>query len=363
MARVELLRPRLDACGIAALEAEWRSLESRAGGTLFQGWTWVGCLARERFPQPVLLRATAEGRTVGLALFNERRRFGLSTLWLGESGDPALDRVFVEHNGILAEAGWAGELPAWLEAAMRLPLPGASRRRRLILGGIDARTLAAARQAGTVRVSAVRQAPFVDLTQLGPAGDGFLDELSRNARQQLRRSDRLYGALQVRRAATPGEAESFLRALLELHMGRWAASGRESSLAQPLVARFIRELVARGAPLEEVDVLRVTAGEAPRETAVGYLLNLRRGGWVGQYQGGFDFASAGPHQKPGLTCHHAAIRYYCAQAAGSYDFLAGEDRYKRSLAGGWTELHWAEAAPPLSLYGVVTKIRGTSMTK
>lgn len=362
MARVELLRPELDATG---LEAEWRELDARAKGSFFQGWTWVGCLARERFSRPVLLRATAEGRTVGLALFNERKRLGLSTLWLGESGDPALDKIFVEHNGVLAEPNWAAELPAWLRAAMGSPVQDRKGRpergfagRKLVLSGVGARELAAAQAAGIVRVRAARPAPFVNLASLGPGGAGFLDRLSRNTRQQLRRSDRLYGPLQIRGAASPDEAEAFLDTLLTLQARRLASRGRESSLAHPAVARFLRELVARGAPRGEVEVLRIAANEV----AVGYLLNVRRGGWVGQYQGGFDYERAGPHHKPGLSCHHAAICHYRAQGATEYDFLAGADRYKLSLASQATGLHWAEVAPSLSLHGFVMKMRGTLVT-
>jgi CelD/BcsL family acetyltransferase involved in cellulose biosynthesis len=359
MARVELLRPELDAAG---LEAEWRALEERAGGSFFQGWTWVGCLARERFSRPVLLRATAEGRTVGLALFNERRRFGSSTLWLGETGDPTLDRVFVEHNGVLTERAWAEELPAWLRAAMRMPVlragtgrPGGRllARRKLVLSGIGADGLSAAQAAGTVRVRATRPSPLVDLARLGPGGEGFLDRLSRNTRQQLRRSDRLYGSIEVRCATSPDEADAFLGSLFGLQERRFASQGRDSSLAQPAVARFLRELVARGAPRGEVDMLRIAAGGA----AIGYLLNLRRDGWVGQYQGGFDYEGAGQHRKPGLTCHHAAIQHYRAQGATEYDFLAGADRYKLSLADHATGLHWAEVAPSHSLHSLVMKIR------
>lgn len=360
MARIELIRPDLSVPGLDAIEAEWRDLERRADGSFFQGWTWVGCLARERFPRPALLRATADGRTVGLALFNERRRLGIPTLWLGESGDPALDRVFVEYNGVLAEAAYAGELGAWFRAAMHARLPGAAGRwrRRLILGGIPSTQLAAARTAGTVRVRAERPAPFVDLGRLDQDGSGFADGLSRNTRHQLRRSDRLYGATEVRRAATPAEARAFLDALLAWHMGRLASKRRESGLAHPAATRFVQELVARGVPRGEVDVLRVSAGGS----AIGYLLNLRRGAWVGQYQGGFDYAGAGAQRKPGLTCHHAAIRYYRAQGAARYDFLAGGDRYKLSLADAQAVLHWVEAAPALSLHDVVMKLRGTFMS-
>lgn len=345
MTRIELLRPRLD-----LLEAEWRDLEARAAGSVFQSWTWVGCCAEIRFPRPALLRVSDAGQVIGLALFNERGR-GLSTLWLGESGDPALDRVFVEYNGMLMASGRDSILPAALHAAMRSPLAGSWGRRRLVLSGIEAATLAAARRSGVVRVRQTRTAPFVDLTKVGPEGTGILDRLSRNTRQQLRRSDRLYGAVRVRPAESLAEAEAFLAGLITLHLRRWAARARESSLSDPGVIRFLQTLLRRGHARGEVELLRVDGGEE----LVGYLLNLRRGGWIGQYQGGFDYENAGPHRKPGLTCHHAAILHYQAQGATRYDFLAGDDRYKTSLADDATPLHWIELAPRLSLHNVLIR--------
>ena len=41
----------------AALGERWRELESRADVSFFQTWTWIGCLAPERYDDPVLLEA------------------------------------------------------------------------------------------------------------------------------------------------------------------------------------------------------------------------------------------------------------------------------------------------------------------
>lgn len=43
----------------------WRELEARANCSFFQSWTWTGCLAEERFPDPVLLQAEREGASLG----------------------------------------------------------------------------------------------------------------------------------------------------------------------------------------------------------------------------------------------------------------------------------------------------------
>ena len=71
----------------AALGLRWRALEAQAGPhSFFQSWSWIGCLAEERYPDPVLLRAERDGATIGLALLNRRH----GRLCLAESGDPVM---------------------------------------------------------------------------------------------------------------------------------------------------------------------------------------------------------------------------------------------------------------------------------
>jgi CelD/BcsL family acetyltransferase involved in cellulose biosynthesis len=213
---------------------------------------------------------------------------------------------------------------------------------------VDAAHVAAARQAGAVRLLRQSPAPWLDLTALGQGG--LPAALSANTRYQLRRSDRAYaarGPIRVDRAATLAEAEDFLDALAVLHQATWTARGKPGAFANPFFRVFHRALLARALPRGEAEVLRIAAGAA----AIGYLYNFRHRGRVLAYQSGFDYAAAGPHQKPGLTCHHAAIALCRREGAVAYDFLAGGDRYKTSLANATTALFWLDLAPRLSLRG------------
>lgn len=327
----------------AALGERWRALEARAECSFFQTWTWTGCLAEERFPDPVVLEAREAGTTVALALFNRRR--GLrETLLLGETGDGLHDTPFIEHNGILLASDATPDLAAeCLRAARTLPIGPRRpfRKRRLILSGVGADTLLAARTAGSVRLRRRSGAPVVDLGRLRRDGRNYLELLSANTRYQLRRSDRSYaaaGPAMIRRAATLPEAHAWLDALAVLHQATWKQRGALGAFGAPFFARFHHALIDRGLDRGEIDLMRISSGEH----LVGFLYNFRHRDRSLAYQSGFDYAGAGRHQKPGLTCHHLAILSCLADGLISYDFLAGEDRYKRSLADQEVPLHWIE---------------------
>jgi CelD/BcsL family acetyltransferase involved in cellulose biosynthesis len=338
--RIDIIRrPDLDELGMA-----WRGLEATMPWRhFFRSWTWVGCLAAERFPEAVLLRADVDGRLAGLALFNLAR----GRLCLGESGDPVRDAPFVEHNGPLV-LGDARLTRALLRAAA--DLPGV---RRLVLGGVPADVLAAA--PGVTLRCQERQAPFIDLAAIRAAGGDHLQSLSANTRQQIRRSHRHYarlGELRLHRAGTEDEAQAMLARLIVLHEASWTARGKPGAFAHPWVRRFHAELVRRAQPRDELDLLELRAGA---ET-VGVLYNFRTGGRAYAYQSGFAPASS-PHAKPGMSCHALAIARSVEKGDAIYDFLGGADRYKRSLANGSEPLSWAEQVPRWSALGVAAQVR------
>lgn len=335
----------------AALGERWRELESRADVSFFQTWTWIGCLAPERYDDPVLLEARSAGRTVALGLFNRRRGWPSDTLWLHETGLPQLDSIFIEYNGLLIDAACTAGADdslraACLAAARHAALAGRSRGRRLILNGVDSAHLRAATASGTVFGLTTRHAPALDLAALRRNGLSHEDVLSANTRAQLRRSLRGYGALgalAARCATDVAEAHCFLDELARLHQATWQNRGRAGAFAQPHFARFHHALIDRAMPRGEVELWRISAGPA----VIGYLYNFQHRGRILAYQSGFDYATADRRAKPGLTCHHLVIEKSLTAGPICYDFLAGDDRYKRSLSDTATTLHWLTLGPRL----------------
>jgi CelD/BcsL family acetyltransferase involved in cellulose biosynthesis len=323
----------------AELGARWRDLEQRATGSFFQSWTWVGCLVAERFADPILVEATEDGCTVALALFNRVRRWiGPSVLHLNESGTAELDCPYVEQNGVLAEAGRENELT-------ELCLRAVAGSHDLVLSGVGGSVLPAAQQAaGLVLVARTQDAPFLDLAALRHLGADYLAGRSANTRQQIRRSDRFYereGPIVMECADSVISARAMLDEMAALHQAAWFSRGQSGSFAKPFFRRFHRELAVTAVPRQEVAFLRMTSGEK----TIGILYNFTYRRRVSAYQSGLVYQDHEPHAKPGLTCHHQAIRFGLDRGFDVYDFLAGADRYKRSLADLSHRQNWMDVGP------------------
>ncbi len=351
MARRMLTIEAMEPASLDLVEQRWRQLEPHVECSFFQSWAWVGCLASERFDDPVLIEARRQGELVALALFNRRRRSWprRDRLWLSESGRPAWDRLFIEHNGVLLASGADDALRGCLGAALH----GGRHGRSLVLSGIGAAQL---RLADSLEAACIgrrtREAPYVDLAAIRHAGSRPIDRLSANARYQLRRSARRYaeiGPLRVTRAGGPAQAHAFLGEMASLHQATWTARGRPGAFADPGFGRFHGALIDR---TDAVQLLRIDAGDQP----VGYLHGFCFRGRISAYQSGFDYASAPPHAKPGMTCHQLAIERYLAEGMQTYDFLAGADRYKTSLATASVPLHWVTLAPARSSSAIAHRL-------
>ena len=332
--------------GPGELAPAWQGLSARSDHGFFQSWGWIGTwlAALPANLAPLCLRARAGGRVVALGILvpHAVRRHGFvraRTLSLHETGSPALDQLTIEHNGLLLDRDCAAEAAvACLRFLVDRDFPIAWQ--ELNFGGVPAPwrdRLAAVGLPVVVRQAS--PAPFVDLAALGP--DDALAALSANTRQQVRRSQRLYGDLRLESAGDLAAAWSIWEELTALHQASWQARGRPGAFANPAFVGFHRRLIADRLPHGEIQLLRVAGAHG----TVGCLYNFVYRGRVYAYQSGFA-AAPDNRFKPGLVTHVAAIARNRAQGRRVYDFLAGDDRYKRSLATGATELHWLTLQRP-----------------
>ncbi len=332
----------------AALEHEWRTLETLARPSFFTSWHWIGTLlaALPRTQLPSLLRGVADSRTVALALLGvavSRRRNGLVRsrgFYLNETGDGHFDALTIEHNGILTaadrEAAVFNAALSWFaglrEEADELHFSGSLRRPPE--EAVEGR--------GLGRVETVMPSYSVDLSQLSPSGE--LDPvLSANARQQLRRAFRQFertGPLQLSEATTTSEALDFLAGLKMLHCASWERRSRAHAFTHAFFEPFHRLLIERSFPEDGVQLLKASAGDR----VIGYLYNFRLGTRIYAYQSGF--ADADRRERPGIVTHALAIRHAFRSGAGVYDLMAGRNRLKESLATRCEPMWWQTFQQP-----------------
>jgi CelD/BcsL family acetyltransferase involved in cellulose biosynthesis len=341
---------------LARLEREWLDLERRARASFFLSWSWIGAWLRSLPDAPAglrLLAAQRDGRTVGLALLGARRvrHHGLlrsRRLYLHRTGEPDRDELTIEHNGLLIESGTEQQvLPALIQALVRRGADWDE----LYVDGIEESawrglTLLCRSHGLQARVRWLKPSHQVDLERVRQSGMEPLAFAGSNTRAQIRRSLRLYrerGELTLAAARDAGEALRFFENLATLHQRTWTGRGRPGAFASPYFRQFHAGLVRDGFARGEIQLLRASVGAEE----VGYLYNFVHRGTVLNYQSGLAYQAAEDNRlKPGLVTHYLALCHNAERGAALYDFLAGAERYKESLATGRQELVWGLIQQP-----------------
>ncbi len=316
---------------------------------LSTAWTNAWMRVFGRVLKPVLVSVLdASGAPIGSCLLTSRVRRTTVVphvrVHLNTDGENAMDSVIVEHNALLAIAG-AEDVVARAIAghvvdmrADEFHVAGA--------GEVEVSRLLRAFPSWTADIE-WHDAPFVNLELLRAASRSHLDVLSRNTREQLRRSLARYqcrGPIVVEAARTVCEAEAMFVELVALHESRWQAVGHTGAFASASRREFHRAFIREGVPTGNAQLLRITAGG----DTIAVLYNLVANGRVNFYQSGLRLEDD-KHLKPGMAAHHLAIQYCLEHGYAEYDFLSsapGEGRYKSSLANESRQLAQLTLARP-----------------
>ena len=311
------------------LEPLWRGLESRADASFFQSWLWIGTWLESLPPrvEAMLLRVDRGDEVLALGILVRRRltRYGILRsrgLFLNCTGEPQLDEITIEYNGLLCARG--EEHPA-MRACTHFLFRGARDCDELYLDGLhrpqelDSLVLIGTR----VRRRRQRNFHFVNLGRLRGDGHNFLGTLGAKTRHNIRRSIREYekrGPLGLHEAQSAPQAHAYMSRLRHFHRQYWELKGQPGSFSNDFFTRFHERLIDRIFAEHAVQLLRITAGD----TEVGYLYNFLYRGRVYNYQGGFNYSVNATQNRPGLICHTYAVQHNLEQGAAIYDFMAGD---------------------------------------
>lgn len=326
------------------LRAEWLELEVGSDASFFTSWAWMGTWLASLPDLKALrvLRVRRDGQLIGLGVLGRHigRHLGPISargLFLNATGDEALDNLTIEYNDLLARRGDA-EL---VRRSVIEQLPRVSHHwDELHLPGVEPAAHWSQYVGAGYTQHARRSATYqVDLDRVRARDGDYLGLLSANTRAQIRRSLKEYerlGALVLEQPANVEEAFDYFQALIGLHQAAWTERGEPGTFADAYIRDFHAQLIRQQFACGSVQLLRVRAGEQ----SVGYLYNFVWRGRVYNYQSGLDYALGGKHGRPGLVCHALAIEMNARAGLQVYDMMAGEHRYKESLATDCASMEW-----------------------
>jgi hypothetical protein len=282
------------------------------------------------------------GTLVAMGILATPRAAGPRVLSLHETGDMRFDTITIEHNGILCDRDWAAHNRTTF---LKQLVPLFPEMRRLRLSGVSEAYCGIMPPSG-FELTQVGMAPLFVL-DLNDAG---FDAISKGTQYKIRKAHRTYskfGDVKVSEPQDEAEALIFLQEMAGLHQRYWTRRGKSGAFANAHFNKFHRALISSRFATGEIQLLHVGAGS---ET-LGYLYNFRYRDVVYAYQSGFNYDLI-PNGRPGLLSHWEAVLYNRARGMATYDFLAGYNQLKHSLANRQSSLYWMHLERPSPLYRI-----------
>jgi CelD/BcsL family acetyltransferase involved in cellulose biosynthesis len=360
MTTAELFGERLSWRGWPAVQADWQGLvEASPYASFFHSpvWieTWLEVYGSTLESQIALFR-DAERPVAGALVSARAVRRGpvlVRTAYLNACGEDEHEETALEFNDLLCLPGY--ELAA--ARALRRVLDASEWDELVVPGCCRSAASDALKQAFADTAPDIRSvASFVrDLDALRTAGSAFEATLSHRRRQKIRRSLRSYqasGPIEVVRGRTAAQALAQLREMADLHQATWQARGERGAFASERFRRFHELLVERAFDAGHIQMAAVRcAGET-----IGVVYCL---GWRGRlyfYQSGFHY-SADRRLSPGMVTLLLCIQTFLEEGWREFDFMAGDNDYKRAFSSASQELEWLTFRRPTPRTRTVTALK------
>jgi len=325
--RLPLLE-HLDRRRALALDGEWDRLVAESpGGSPFLTWAWIGAwldtLGRDADLEIVSARDPLDGRLLGVAPFfvETRRRAGVGyrSLRLVGNGPGAPD-----HLDMPVRADQADEVAPLLWDAV-------TRNRRWDVIDLDG-----VASEGTLAATILRRhddrhdlepipCPYL---RLDGGWDAVEARMGRSHRQNIdryrRKLDAEVDGVAERLIVSAGDLEDTMTRLAEMHQSVRTSHGDRGAFADARLVAFHREVARRMLAAGRLRLWRLDAAGG----VIAAILCFRHADTVAFYTTGFDPAWAA--YGPGRRIMATAIRGAIEEGAAEFDFLRGDEPYKRA---------------------------------
>ncbi len=312
------------------LKQSWQRLENCNPMPFFLTWQWLSCWIKTYLPDVIVVSATHQGHVVAIGLFTSSLeiRYGLiraRQLRLHQLGNIKMDQIWMEYNDFICDSRHKTDA---VDACFKVLQRDEFDWDEIVLSMLPCSRAEYILSSKPLAHIGLRNSCYgVDLTRMRGSNPDYLQNLTANTRYQIRRSIRLYenkyGALQLSKAGTPGEAREFLHDAGKFHMARWPDSG----FTNHYFVEFHENLIRDSFATNSIDLLKLKAGDETIAVMYYQIVDKK----VYFYLHGLKFESDGK-LKPGLVAHTMATEYYMSQGMDHYDYLGGDSQYKVQLA-------------------------------
>ena len=323
----------------------WLLLQAQSIHSYFVSWgwisTWVNSLPKNLNVRMVVGYINNEPVTaffIGIARRRNHRFIPTQTASLNSTGNSYYDELTIEHNSILINPKYSLNLESIFDYLKlitwdELKLPGISE------GFWTALQIEKDQKISPfLLVDDIKNSFYVDLQKIRDAKMNYLQMLSANKRNQVRRSIKQYelgGAIRVREAESSEEALTMLNELAFLHQREWTKRGKPGSFSNKYFYQFHQEIIQKRFSSKEIQILHIYN----EKTTIGFLYNFIYNNNVLFYQSGLNYSTENTY-RPGIVSHYYAILHNAKKELTNYDFLAGDSTYKKSLSTNSQKVYW-----------------------
>ncbi len=304
----------------------WKSIETQSQISFFNSWgwvsTWLFCLPKNLDVELIVnIENDIPSCCFFIGITHQRvNKFKKVRGYINNTGFENYDDLVIEYNSILCATH---DIDTHLSFALS-SLNDIEEFRFSHTVNIDFDAISG-------YVKRVNEYPsyWVDLKNID-VDKGYLSYISKNKRNQIKRSIKAYEAnskLNIEFATTLEQAQSFFKSLENLHQQEWLQRGKPGAFGEPFFKQFHDQLIATRFEHGEIQLIRIFN----EHEDIGYIYNFVFKNEVLFYQCGFNYHSDNKY-RPGLVSHYLAINECLAKGFSKYNFLVGQTQYKQSLS-------------------------------
>jgi hypothetical protein len=324
---------------ISELENIWKDIYAKSTPNFFLSWHWIATWYKRLPSSPQILIAKIDNQYAGICIVLSKKikRFGLINslqLYLHKTGDEKLDQAWIEYNDFLV----VDEHSEAIKHAFVKYIKEVMQWDELIIGASDSKTFTPLSLNDLEKRDIWKSLSYkTDLDYIRENKLEYINTLSKNTRYQINRSLRIYqswGGIELRFASSVNEAIQWFEDAGPLHIQRWYKTKVGSGYSNPEFVTFHKALIAEAFDSGNIHLIKIVAGDK----VVCYLYNFIDGNDVKFYLAATNFNNSDKNLKPGLITHYLAINHYIHAGYSTYDFMAGESQYKRSLSSKISEV-------------------------